>query len=1335
MKRFFILCLTGWLVAGAAGAEPPEPQPAPLTKEQQDKLKERDRFLKEAEKLRAEGKLSEAIAAAEKMLAIEREVLGTVHADVANSLQFLAEMHEALEDFTPARRARQKVLAIQTKLLGADHWQVTNARLALEGVERLARMAPADRRRLAEARQLNGQAVQSYQQGNTQAALRLAQQALEIRKEVVGERHPDYAQSLNNLAFLFKSQGEYAKAEPLYRRALDIAEQVLGERHPHYATSLDNLAALYKAQGEYARAEPLLRRALEIRKQALGERHPDYARSLNNLAALYGDQGEYAKAEPLFRRALEIRKQVLGERHPDYPNSLNNLAGVYQSQGEYAKAEPLFRQALEIRKQVLGERHPDYAQSLHNLAHLYHSQGEYAKAEPLYRQALEIRRQVLGEGHPLYASSLNSLALLFQAQGEYAQAETLLRQALDIQKQVLGERHPDYALSLNNLAALYRDQGEYARAEPLYRQALEIRKQALGERHPLYATSLNNLALLYDSQGEYAKAEPLYRRALDITKQSLGERHPQYATSLNNLALLYNSQGEYAKAEPLFRRALEIFKEALGERHPDYANSLNNLAALYKAQGEYAKAEPLFRRALALRKQALGERHPDYASSLNDLAELYRAQGEYAQAEPLYRRALEIRKQALGERHPDYARSLSNLAALYRAQGEYAQAEPLYRRALEIIKQALGERNPYYAQSVNNLALVYHDQGEYAKAEPLLRQAIAALCQRPEGPPIEFDQLTAADLRPLPDTVIGLGNYCHLLEERLGRQPTTAQLRAADHAFALALALRERLRHEVLQHDSSKLLHGAREFDLIPRRIGLCQRLFDQEGQVADLETALAVAEQGSARIFLEQLGKARALAVGRVKPELHAEEAVLRQQLRECDTRIAKEQAKPAGKRDPDKVGQLLVEQKQIEAQLHAFIRRMEQEYPQYAALQYPKPCSLAEARACLGPAEVALLFVSGDEKSYVVLFEARPTGSDKANRLAIYALPSADDIADGISLLTDRDTFEHSDKARAAGAQAYELLLAPLQERLRGKDLVIVAGGPLGYLPFEALVEDGHYLIERHRIRYAPSLTALHLVRLWEQTRPKPGRPLWALADPVYEQADKRLKSKTDLAQASQDALTEYLSRATRGRTAAGVPYRRLHFSGDEVRAIGALLGASEGDVLTGLQATEAAVKAASEKGLLARAQYVHFATHGILGLDTGQPPALVLSLVGNDGQRDTDGGINDGFLRLDEVTRLKLNADLVVLSACETGKGRLYAGEGVTGLARAFLYAGSRGVVCSLWSVDDRETANLMTQMYAGLKDGKPAADALRAAKLAMIREGKAPVFWAPFILIGE
>jgi CHAT domain-containing protein/tetratricopeptide (TPR) repeat protein len=1268
--------------------EQPKPHPA-LTKEQQEKLKERDRFAKEAENLGAEGKLKEAVEAAEKVLAIERAVFGDVHEDVAGSLEFLAELHGLKEDFPTARKLRQEVLAIKTKLLGEQRWQVIDARLALEDTDRLARMVPADRHRLDEAGQLDRQAVQLYQQGKTHQAIPLAQKAVEIRKQTLGERNRAYATSLNNLALMYKSQAEYDKAEPLYRQVLEILKRALGERHPHYASSLNNLAGLYESQGEYAKAEPLCRQALDIRKQTLGERHPIYASSLNNLAKLYYSQGEYAKAEPLCRQALEIRKQTLGERHPDYAESLEGLATLYNFHGEYTKAEPLYRQALEIRNHTLGEQHPLYAISLNNLAGLYHSQGEYAKAEPLYRQALEIR------------------------------------------KQTLGERHPDYAQSLNNLAGAYDSQGEYAKAERLCRQALEIYKQTFGERHPDYATSLNNLAKLYVSQGQYAKAERLCRQALEIYKQTFGERHPNYATSLDGLATLYYSQGEYAKAESLCRQALEIRKQTLGERHPDYAETLNNLAGVYDSQGEYAKAEPLYRQALEIFRQTFGERHRGYARSLNNLAKLYHDQEEYTKAEPLYRQALEIRKQTLGERHPNYAETLNNLAGLYVLQGQHAKAESLFRQALEIGKQTLGEQHPHYAESLNNLAALYLFKGEHAKAEPLCRQAIAALCQRPDGPRLEFAQLKAADLRPLPDTVLNLANYSIFLEQRLGSQPSALQLRAADRAFALTLAVGERLRQEVLEKDTSKLLHDAEAWDLIPRRIGICRRLFDCEGQADTLETAYAVAEQGTARVFLEQLGKARAHSIGQVNPALRDREERLRQQLRAFETRIAKEQDKRSDYRDPHRVGQLLEEQKHIEGRLEQLIRQMEKDYPQYAALKYPKPCSLAEARACLAANEVALLFVPGGQHSYVLLVDAQPTARNKAAGLAVYTLPSRDEIADGTSSLHDIDILALPVKVRSYGEQLYQQLLAPLKERLRGKDLVIVPGGPLCYVPFELLVEDGKYLIERHRIRYAPSLTALHMVRLWQKSRIEPPQPLFALGDPIYDANDARQQSATPLAQASQDRQQEVQLRE--GRVSS--PFKRLVFSGQEVQAIAKQLQAPPGSVLTGAHALEANVKQASASGALALARYVHFATHGILGLDTGQQPALVLSLVGNDGQSDADGGLNDGFLRLDEVTRLRLNADLVVLSACRTGQGRLYSGEGVTGLARAFLYAGSRGVVSSLWSVDDRETASLMTSLYAQLQHGREVADALRLVKLQMISAGKPPLYWAPFILMGE
>jgi CHAT domain-containing protein/Tfp pilus assembly protein PilF len=661
----------------------------PLTAEQQQRLQERDRLWTEAKQHQADGKLAEAVTAAEKMLAIDRALSGNAHAEVAYSLEYLAGLHEAREDFAGARKARQEVVAINTELWGAKHWKVRDARLALAHVERLVRLEPAQRQLLRDAKHLNQEVENLGGQGKYDQALPLAVKALEIRKQVLGEEHPDYTTSLNNLGWIYRDQGDYAQAEPLLRAALEIRKQVLGENHPWYALSLTNLAILYKLRRDYTKAEPLYRLALEVRRQALGDKHPNYAASLNNLAEVYVSMGVYAQAEPLFRQAAEIRKQVLGDKHPAYATSLDNLGALYWSMADYARAEPLFRQAMEIKRQALGDKHPAYATSLDNLAALYSSMGDYANAGPLSRQAVEIYKQALGDKHPDYAISLNNLALLYKLTGDCDQAEALYRQVLTIYQQVRGDRHPDYATSLDNLGSLYHSKGDYAQAEPLYWQALQIRKQALGDKHPAYAASLNNLAILYKSMRDYAKAEPLFRQALQIRKQALGDKHPDYAISLVNLAELYRSMGSYTQAEPLYRQALDICKQTLGDKHPHYATCLNNLALLYQSMGEYVRAEPLSRQIMKIYKEALGDKHPHYATCLNNLAFLYQSMGDHAQAEALYRQALKIYQQVWGDHHPEYATSLDNLGTLYGSRGEPERGWPLCRQAVQIMHQHL----------------------------------------------------------------------------------------------------------------------------------------------------------------------------------------------------------------------------------------------------------------------------------------------------------------------------------------------------------------------------------------------------------------------------------------------------------------------------------------------------------------------------------------------------------------------------------------------------------------------------------------------------------------------
>jgi CHAT domain-containing protein len=540
---------------------------------------------------------------------------------------------------------------------------------------------------------------------------------------------------------------------------------------------------------------------------------------------------------------------------------------------------------------------------------------------------------------------------------------------------------------------------------------------------------------------------------------------------------------------------------------------------------------------------------------------------------------------------------------------------------------------------------------------------------------------------------------------------------------------------------------GEQVADLARLTVRAAARLAALERRPQRLITAYEAAEQGSARVFLEALGRSRAAAVGGVKPEALAEEQRLRAELRQADARVASEIDQPAEKVNREVAQQRLGERQKAEDALNAFVARLERAAPRYAAMKYPKPCSLDEARATLAEDEVALHYVLASKGSSLLVVAPKAAPGDVG--LAVYELPKRHEIAELIAAMVETKTLDDAEGARELGAKMYRMLLAPAAGAIQGKNLVIIPGGELGQLPFELLVEpvggeqDGRWLVEGHRIRYAPSLTALHLIRQWEPTRGTPARPLWALGDPVYRADDSRLTGRTEPKDEGAEIAVASLSRGSHGAA-----FPRLAGSGLEVERLREILGAGPDDVLIGPRATEAAVKRASRAGELERYRYVHFACHGVLGQGSGVKPALVLSLEGD--QRG-----EDGLLRVDEVTALRLNADLAVLSACRTGQGQVFRAEGVSGLARAFLFAGCRGVVCSLWRVDDEATlfagcrgvvcslwrvddeatSELMAGFYGGLKAGLPAADALRRVQREMIRAERPPSQWAPFVLIGK
>jgi CHAT domain-containing protein/Tfp pilus assembly protein PilF len=960
-----------------------------------------------------------------------------------------------------------------------------------------------------------------------------------------------------------------------------------------------------------------------------------------------------------------------------------------RGEGKYDEALPLAEGALESRERLLGTEHPDVAAAIDNLADIYTERGAYVKAGPLYRRALETREKVLGKDHPDTAESLSDLAALYYYEGKYEEAELLYRRAIDIHEKALGKDHPDTAASLNDLALVYQKQGKYVEPEPLLKRALEIREKTLGKDHPDTANSLNNLAALYRAQGRYGEAEPLYYRALDILEKVLGKDHPYTAINLNNLAVLYRAQGRSGEAEPLYKRALAIDEKALGKDHPDTAIDLNNLASLYESQGKYAEAEPLYQRALDIRERALGKGHPYTAQSLNNLAVFYRTQGKYGEAEPLHKRALEILEKVLGKDHPYTAISLNTLALFYNSQGKYADAEPLLKRALAIREKALGKDHPDTADSLNYMAALYVAKGDPVQAVKFQSRANAA-------------------------------------------------------------SERNLARNIVIGSEREKLAYVATLSEQTDRTISLHLHSAPDEPEARNLAATMILQRKGRALDATSQ-------NLNALRSRFNGEDQALLDRLTETRSQIARLVLRGPERMTAERYQARIKElEDQAEADEADISRRSDEFRAQYL------PVTLEAVRAVI-PLDAALIeFASyrpfnakatkGDEVygqpryvAYVLRREGeiewRELGDSKAIDRAVAALRKA---------LRNPRRADVKRMARAVDAQVFQ----PLRPLLGGmRRLLISPDGSLNLIPFAALVDKrGRYLVERYSISYLTS--GRDLLRLQVARASKDG-PL------VVAAPDFGRRSQVELARLER--REEDASEGEGKEESARSAFREFFFSplpyavqeGEALRAL--LPGAT---LLTKREATKAALSQIHSPRLL------HIATHGffledqqltLAGGRSYQPfndnperfvnqlernglrienPLLRSGLVlaGANEHKDEDNGILTAL----EVTGLNLwGTELVVLSACDTGVGEVKNGDGVHGLRRALVLAGSESQVMSLWAVSDKATRELMVAYYRRLQQGEGRGEALRQVQLEMLKRvnRRHPYYWASFIQSGK
>jgi tetratricopeptide (TPR) repeat protein len=1094
-------------------------------------------------------------------------------------------------------------------------------------------------------------------QGRYAEALERYEQALDIFRVVNDQA--GQAAALNGMGLVYVHQGYLSKALNNFHDALTLTRAV--NDRTEEAVALDGIGEVYLAQGRYPEALDSFQEAL-ARWQELSDSFGQ-ATTLNNIGEVLRPQGRYAEALTHYQQALATAQEI-GSRAEEGV-SLSNMGVVYAYQGRITEALSQLEQALAIQREI-GNRAGEGI-TLVNIAFVYRTFGFYTEALDNLQPALVISQETGLKR--VEGAVLNTLGTLDQAQGRYDEALKKYQQALIIRQEV--DDRPGEGVTLHNIAGLHQAQGRYSEALENYQQALKIQRE-VGNR-PMEGTTLNNIGQVYWAQGRYTAALDSLQQALDIARE-VGNRNEE-GVILNNMGAIHQAQGRYHQALQSFQQALAIH-QALNNL-PLQGTTLNNIGAIYSAQGRYAEALAQYQQALTTWREA-SDRAGE-GTTLNNIGAVYGAQGRYAEALAQYQQALTISRE-VGDRVGE-GNTLNNIGTVHDNQGRYAEALAQYQQALTIWRE-VGDRAKE-STILNNIGWVYAAQGRYAEALAQYQQAL--IISREVG-----DR-------------VGEGNTLHNIGEVYADQ---GQVDLSLDTYLQAMAIIEAVR-ATAGSEAGRAAFIARYAGLYSRTAGL----FHQQGQDED---AFLTAERGRARAFLDSLATGHVELTDETAAGLLAQEQEAYAQRQAAQDALAR--AKALSPPDPELVADLKAQLAEAEAAHVQALAALEAQSEQLAGLVPGRGAknilSVSQVQALLDEQTTLLSYFVLEEQTLVFLLSR--------NQFEVVELPlSSEQLTNHVSRFRDALALRQAQATRSVAQDLYQLLLAPLADRLDTPRLMIIPHGALHYLPFAALLNPntGEYLIQRHSLVTLPGASTLPFITTADRRLPSV-KPPGGTAEAEQGEASASspphlLASPLIIGNPTPGDFDATASLATERAGLAPLP-----FAEKEAEAIAKLYGV---EPLLKEAATESAVRTQ-----VAQAGILHLAAHG-----SYNPVAPLSSLIAL-----APDGENDGWLTVGEVYGLQLaQTDLVVLSACQSQLGELSQGDELVGLTRAFLFAGTPTVVASLWNVDDAATGLLMERFYTHLKAGVGKAQALRQAQLEVMADYPDPYYWAAFVMSGD
>jgi CHAT domain-containing protein/Tfp pilus assembly protein PilF len=993
------------------------------------------------------------------------------------------------------------------------------------------------------------------------------------------------------------------------------------------------------------------------------------------------------------------------------------IAYNYNCLGNFEKAFVILEYSIGLAHQYLSENNPVFINLFRNLGNTYLSVESYDSAYYYLKKSIDLASFQVQVDKIVLANACNDFGNILDYNRRYAEALEYKNKALDIRRKLNPVNQESISASFSDIAKTYQLIGNYDTSQVLFFKSLDLIQNTQFGKSPEVISVYNNIGVNYYYKGDFQKSLEYYKKATDLTLKVFEPNHVLLIHSYNNMGSVYIAMGEYNIAVGYLKKAEDIFDNNPGAGINIIADVYNNLGVAYYSLSKYNDAIVYYIRSNQIRTRQSIFSVVNVARTFDNIGTSFLSLNKTDSAMKYYRQAMELRKGSETAGFSDRSSSYINLGNAYQLKGVIDSAMWFYQKALSHLS-GMGRKHPDISLCYNNLGMLYQSQRKWKESLTCFQKAISANISDFDDSISFFSNPTGYTYYSGKELMVSLANKAISLSQLYYQYDSAEYAKSALATFSLCDSFIDNLRFSFLAAND-RILLGKQTSIVYGEAVNLCYSLWSADSSDLSLfEKALYYSEKNKNATLLMSLSEIKAKGLAGISDSISAEEQKIILKKTYYETKI-KELLLSGG--DLSKIKEFEEYYFDLELKETGLKKIIKEKFPKYYNIRYSAGLlNLRNIRALLDTSKATIEYFIAKDKMFCFVI------TSKYARIVKSKMDSA--TLEILKTYNDNICNDDFDQFVRNSKILYKILIDPITNCIdkRITNLQIVPDGQLSLVPFETLVNNKgnaagvdfrrlNYLIKKFEISYCSSLILLISSR-----------------DHVMNKTPKTIDF-TGFAPRFPDALQ-----------IEGKLFNNLPFAFLETRMIGDLF-INHGNHVQ-LFLNEDANELNFKEHLIG-SKYIHIATHGYVN---NMEPSLSFLLFSIPGKRQTrenqhpiavnnpeDSALSDNILYANEMYNLKIDAELLVLSACETGAGAMMRGEGVMSMTRGFIYSGARNILNTYWQINDATTQKLMVDFYKGIIENMTYSQALRSAKINLINNVSTsfPHSWAGYILTGN